>query len=158
MGLIDRAIVHMLPLVPRRVVRRVSSRYIAGSTLDDARRAIVELNAQGKMATVDVLGEEVASPTAAEAIARQYHAALEAIRSDHLDANVSVKLTALGLEIDLDLCRSLLAKVVADAGGSSRCHPERSWGAGAAASPSALGKPHLAPRVPSFGPTLQRRA
>ena len=115
MGLLDRAIVRTLPLVPRRVVQRLSSRYIAGPALDDARGTIAKLNAEGKLATVDVLGEEVTDAAAAESIARQYHAALEAIRSDGLDANVSVKLTALGLEIDLDLCRSLLAKVVADA-------------------------------------------
>jgi proline dehydrogenase len=114
-GLLDRAIVQTLPLVPRRVVRRVSSRYIAGPTLDDARGAIAKLNARGQMATIDVLGEEVTSPEAAVTIAGQYHDALEAIRTDRLEANVSVKLTALGLEIDLDLCRSLLAKVVADA-------------------------------------------
>jgi proline dehydrogenase len=93
----------------------LSARYIAGPTLDDARATIAGLNAEGKMATIDVLGEEVTRPAEAEAIASAYHAALEAIAGEHLDANVSVKLTALGLEIDLDLCRSLLATVVADA-------------------------------------------
>lgn len=94
----------------------VSAPYIAGPTLDDARRAVAQLNAAGKMATVDVLGEEVTRSAEAQAIAAAYHAALDAIAADRLDANVSVKLTALGLKIDLDLCRSLLATVVADAG------------------------------------------
>ncbi len=115
MRVVDRAIVRLLPTVPRPVVQRLSARYIAGPTLDDARRTIAGLNAEGKLATVDVLGEEVTRPAEAEAIASAYHAALDAIAGDHLDANVSVKLTALGLEIDLDLCRSLLATVVADA-------------------------------------------
>lgn len=97
------------------MVQRLSDRYIAGSTLDDARRTVVGLNAEGKTATVDVLGEEVTRPEEAVTIAGAYHAALDAIAGDHLDANVSVKLTALGLEVDLDLCRSLLATVVADA-------------------------------------------
>ena len=105
----------LLPAVPRSVVQRLSDRYIAGSTLDDARRTVVGLNAEGKTATVDVLGEEVTRPEEAVTIAGAYHAALDAIAGDHLDANVSVKLTALGLEVDLDLCRSLLATVVADA-------------------------------------------
>lgn len=105
----------LLPTVPRSVVQRLSGRYIAGQTLDDARRTVAGLNAEGKLATVDVLGEEVTRPAEAEAIAAAYHAALDAIAGDHLDANVSVKLTALGLEVDLDLCRSLLATVVADA-------------------------------------------
>ena len=97
------------------MVQRLSDRYIAGSTLDDACRTVVGLNAEGKTATVDVLGEEVTRPEEAVTIAGAYHAALDAIAGDHLDANVSVKLTALGLEVDLDLCRSLLATVVADA-------------------------------------------
>ena len=107
--------VRALPLVPRRVVQLVSAPYIAGPTLDDARRMVARLNAEGKLATVDVLGEEVTRPVEAEAIAAAYHAALDAIAGDRLNANVSVKLTALGLEIDLDLCRSLLGAVVADA-------------------------------------------
>ena len=93
----------------------MSAPYIAGATLDDARRTVAQLNAEQKLATVDVLGEEVTRAAEAEVVALAYHAALDAIAGDHLDANVSVKLTALGLEIDLDLCRSLLATVVADA-------------------------------------------
>jgi proline dehydrogenase len=107
--------VKLLPAVPRSIVQRLSAPYIAGATLAEARATVARLNAEGKLATVDVLGEEVTRPAEAEAIASAYHAALDAIAADHLDANVSVKLTALGLEVDLDLCRSLLATVVADA-------------------------------------------
>jgi proline dehydrogenase len=111
----DRAIVRLLPTVPRSIVQRLSAPYIAGAALEDARRVVARLNGEGKLATVDVLGEEVRRAAEAEAVASAYHAALDAIAADHLDANVSVKLTALGLELDLDLCRSLLATVVADA-------------------------------------------
>jgi len=111
---LDRTIVRVLPVIPRSVVQRLSSRYIAGATLDDARRVIAALNEEGKLATVDVLGEEVIGREEAEAVASAYHAVLDAIFADRLDANVSVKLTALGLEFDLDLCRSLLATIVAD--------------------------------------------
>ena len=69
MSLFDRAVVTLLPAVPKRVVRTLSSRYIAGSELDDARRVVAELNAGGKLATVDVLGEEVSDETEAAAIA-----------------------------------------------------------------------------------------
>jgi proline dehydrogenase len=113
--LADRAIVRILPAVPRSIVQRVSAPYIAGATLEDARRLVSQLNDAGMCATVDVLGEEVRRPSEAEAIAAAYHAALDAIAADRLDANVSVKLTALGLELDPVLCRSLLATVVADA-------------------------------------------
>lgn len=120
MRTIDRALVKALPVVPRRVVQRVSARYIAGPSLADARRTVARLNAEGKMATIDVLGEEVRSPREAEAIARAYHAVLDAIDADRLDANVSVKLTALGLHLDLDTCRRLLAAVVDDAASRGR--------------------------------------
>jgi proline dehydrogenase len=114
-GLFDRVVVRLLPAVPRPVVRRLSLPYIAGPSLDDARRTVASLNAEGKLATVDVLGEEVRLPEEAEAIARAYHDVLDAIESDRLDANISVKATGLGLKVDLGLCASLLARLVADA-------------------------------------------
>jgi proline dehydrogenase len=114
-GHFDRVVARVLPAVPRSVVRRVSAPYIAGPTLDDARRAVVALNAVGKSATVDVLGEEVRRADEARAIAGEYHAVLAAIDRDGLDANVSVKLTGLGLEIDFVLCRTLLESLVGDA-------------------------------------------
>jgi proline dehydrogenase len=112
---LDSAIVRVLPTVPRRVVRRLSSRYIAGPTLGDARRTVAELNAAGKLATVDVLGAEIARPEEAEAIAQAYLDVLAALETDGLDPNVSVKLTGLGLNLDLDLCRTHLEAVVRDA-------------------------------------------
>ena len=112
---LDRAIARVLPAVPRSVVRRVAAPYIAGPTLDDARRVVAELNAAGMRATVDVLGEEIAAPHEAEAIARSYHAALEAIAADGLDANVSIKLTGFGLKFDPGLCRALVGELVRDA-------------------------------------------
>jgi proline dehydrogenase len=112
MDILDRAVVRALPLVPRAVVRRVSAPYIAGPTLDDARRTVAEVNAAGKLATVDVLGEEITSPGEAHAIADAYRDVLAAITSDHLDANLSLKLTALGLKLDVGLCRELLGDVV----------------------------------------------
>jgi proline dehydrogenase len=112
---LDRAVVTLLPAVPRRVVQRLSGRYIAGATLEGARHTVASLNAEGKYATVDVLGEEVIEAAEAESIANAYHQALAAIHGDQLESNVSVKLTALGLKIDLDFCRALLREVVEDA-------------------------------------------
>ncbi len=116
MRLFDRAVVRVLPAVPRSVVRRVASPYIAGSTLADARRVVASLNAEGMRATVDVLGEEIARPDEAEAIARAYRDALAAISEDALDANISIKLTGFGLKLDEALCRELVFGLVADAG------------------------------------------
>jgi proline dehydrogenase len=114
-ALLDRAIVRLLPAVPKPIVQRLSSRYIAGPTLDDAMRVVRRLNAKGKMATVDVLGEEITSADEARAIAGQYHDVLARIDEEKLDANISVKLTALGLELDEALCRENLEAVVVDA-------------------------------------------
>jgi proline dehydrogenase len=115
MSLFDRALVRALPLVPRSVVQRVSSRYIAGPSLDDAARVVAELNAKGMLATIDVLGEEVGSPDEAAAIADAYHDALGRIAADGLEANISIKLTGLGLELGHELCRQHLEAVVRDA-------------------------------------------
>ena len=115
MSLFDRAVVRLLPAVPRSIVRRVSAPYIAGPTLDDARRVVAELDAQGMRATVDVLGEEITLEAEARAIARAYHDALAAFGDDDLDANVSIKLTGFGLKLDRALCTDLVRELVRDA-------------------------------------------
>ena len=112
MSLVDSAIVRLLPAVPRPVVRKISERYIAGEELDDALRLVRRLNDQGKLATIDVLGEEIAEPDEARAIAAAYREAFEAIERERLDSNVSVKPTALGLKLGYELFRSNLLEVV----------------------------------------------
>jgi proline dehydrogenase len=116
-SLVDAAIVRLLPAVPRPVVRRISERYIAGEELDDALRLVRRLNDQGKLATIDVLGEEIAEPDEARAIAAAYREAFEAIERGRLDSNISVKPTALGLKLGYDLFRSNLLDVVRHAAG-----------------------------------------
>ncbi len=120
MALLDRAIVRLLPAVPRPLVQKLSARYIAGPSLNDARRVVSGLNAEGKLATVDVLGEEVSHAVEAEAIAAEYVAALDAFERDGLDANVSVKLTGLGLKLDYDLCKRNVERVIAAAEPTNR--------------------------------------
>jgi proline dehydrogenase len=111
-SLVDSAIVRLLPAVPRPVVRKISERYIAGEELEDALRLVRHLNDQGKLATIDVLGEEIAEPDEARAIAAAYREAFEAIERGRLDSNISVKPTALGLKLGYDLFRSNLLDVV----------------------------------------------
>ncbi len=119
-SLLDRVVVTLLPAVPRRVVEKLSARYIAGSTLDDARRVVAALNADSKLATVDVLGEEVSDETEAAAIAAEYVAALEAFERDDLDANVSIKPTGLGLKLGYELCKRNVEAVIAAAEPTNR--------------------------------------
>jgi proline dehydrogenase len=111
----DRAIVRLLPAVPRPVVQKLSERYIAGPELRDAREAVRRINAEGKMATIDVLGEEITNEEEAAAIMRAYEDVFADIQRCGLDSNVSVKLTALGLQLDYGVCRENLRAVVEDA-------------------------------------------
>jgi proline dehydrogenase len=96
-------------------VRKLSERYIAGAELKDARAAVRRANAEGKLATVDVLGEEIGTEEDAAAIVDAYRDVFADIERCGVDANVSVKPTALGLKLDLDLCRDNLRTVVEDA-------------------------------------------
>jgi proline dehydrogenase len=111
-SLVDSAIVRLLPAVPKPVVRRISNRYIAGEELDDALRIVRELNAEGKLATLDVLGEEVGDPMEARGITGSYREAIDAFERGRLESNISVKPTALGLKLGYELCRENLEDVV----------------------------------------------
>jgi proline dehydrogenase len=120
LALLDRAIVRVLPAVPRRVVRRLSDRYIAGPELADAVAVVRELNAAGKKATLDVLGEEVVSAEEALAIRDEYELAMMTIEAEGLDANVSVKPTGLGLAVDPELCAESVRALARIAAGHGR--------------------------------------
>ncbi len=115
MGLFDRTLVRLLPAVPRPLVQRLAGRYIAGPEVADAVRVVRELNEGGKAATVDVLGEEITSVEEARSLTDEYEQVLAEVDLASLDASVSVKLTALGLKLDRELCRANLEEVVRDA-------------------------------------------
>lgn len=104
MTFFDQLIRHGMPFVPKPIVGKVAQRYVAGEEVADAMNAIRELNDEGAMATVDVLGEEVKEPARAEAAVDQYLDLLDTIDREKVDANVSIKPTMLGLKIDEELC------------------------------------------------------
>lgn len=99
-----------------RAVSRLARRFVAGDTLADAIREIKELNSRSIAATIDHLGENVADEKGAEEATEVYLEILEALNRENLDANVSVKLTQLGLDIGLEFCRSHLHKIAEKAG------------------------------------------
>jgi proline dehydrogenase len=111
MSVFNRLLVTTLPLVPKPIVGRVASRYVAGETLDDAVRVIRTLNQEGAMATVDVLGEEVSEREKALAAVEENLRVFEVIHREGLDANVSVKPTLLGLKIDEGFCRDNIGRL-----------------------------------------------
>jgi len=104
-----------LPLVPKPIVGRVARRYVAGETLDQALATIADLGRDGTMATMDLLGEEVHAREKALAAAAEYERMLDAIAERKLEANISVKLSALGLKIDEGFCQENLERIVASA-------------------------------------------
>lgn len=113
-SLFDRLVVGTLPLVPSTFVHRFARRYVAGPTLDDAVRCVRELEAEGAMATIDVLGESVTLSEQTEKTRDEYIRVLDTIVANRLPANVSVKPTAVGLAIDAalvrDNCRAICRK------------------------------------------------
>ncbi|HKH44957.1 MAG TPA: proline dehydrogenase family protein [Thermoanaerobaculia bacterium] len=115
MSVFNRMLVTTLPLVPKVIVGRVASRYVAGETLDDAVRTVGTLNSQGAMATIDVLGEEVHEREKAVAAVEEYIRVFQAISAQQLDSNVSIKPTLLGLKIDEGFCRDCIERIVATA-------------------------------------------
>ena len=104
-SLFDRLVVTTLPFVPKALVHRVASRYVAGETLDYAVRVVRSLEAEGATATIDVLGESVTSREQTVKTRDTYLEVLETISRHALPANVSIKPTAVGLSIDPALVR-----------------------------------------------------
>jgi proline dehydrogenase len=115
MSAFNRLLVAGLPLVPKFIVGKVASRYVAGERLEDAVRVVKTLNAEGAMATIDVLGEEVSERDKALAAVDEYLRVFEAIPAHGLDSNVSIKLTLLGLKIDEGFCRDNVERIAAAA-------------------------------------------
>lgn len=112
MYLLNKLIVMTMPLAPKPLVRRVANRYIAGDSIADAARIVRQLNQNGMMATLDVLGEHITKKEEAEATAAGYLEALEAIARENLDSNISIKLTAFGLKLDFEFCLANVRRVV----------------------------------------------
>jgi len=94
------------------VSRRVAQRFVAGETLDDAIAAARAVNRAGPSASLDLLGENVSDEAGARRAADGYLAMFDRIEQEKLDANVSLKLTQLGLDLSEALCQELLEKIV----------------------------------------------
>lgn len=112
MNPLNSLLARTLPYVPRPIVRRVASRYVAGETLEEAVETVRRLNAEGCLATLDVLGEDIVRMSETEETVTEYRRALDAIADHRLDANISVKLTALGLKLDGEGCREQFRRIL----------------------------------------------
>jgi len=115
MALVNRAIVAALGAFPEGLLWRFARRYVAGVTSAEALRVVRDLNARGFLATLDILGEHVASPADARADGLAYGEVLRAIQKEGLSSNISVKPTHMGLKLDRDLCLGILRDLVRQA-------------------------------------------
>ena len=95
--------------------RRVSGRFVAGTQIADAVRATQAVNHAGMSVSIDNLGENVTNPDEARHSAQLYHQILDAIAANHLHANISLKLTHMGLDVDEKLAREIVSGLVAKA-------------------------------------------
>ena len=97
--------------------QRTSARFVAGTQVSDAIRAAAVINAFGAGVSIDNLGENVTNAEEARASARLYHDLLDAIAASQLNANISLKLTHMGLDVDekmaYEIVRNLVAKAAA---------------------------------------------
>jgi proline dehydrogenase len=89
--------------------RRLSSRFVAGLNIEDALRSAQILNSYGMLATLDSLGESVTTEAEAHKSAEIYHQLLDEIAARKIKANISVKLTQMGLELSPDLAYTIAA-------------------------------------------------
>ena len=94
--------------------RRMSSRFVAGMTVEEVLQVAEAIQGQGIASTLDSLGENVTTPEEARRSADIYHRLLDAIEARRLNANVSVKLTQMGMDLDPEheLARSIVSDLV----------------------------------------------
>ena len=112
MGLLNRLVVGSAPLMPKFVIGRVASVYVAGDKLEDGLNLAKKLNSKGFTATLDLLGEEVNNRKETNKIREAYCDLLDGIANYGIDCNISLKLTALGLKFDEELCWDNLSVVL----------------------------------------------
>src|SRR5579862_1999811 len=97
------------------LARKFAERFVAGETLEQVLDSVAQLNAKGISASLDLLGESIHAESEARAGGREYLHMLDRIRERGLDANVSVKLTAMGLDLSEDLCVEIMHDIVSRA-------------------------------------------
>ena len=112
MGLLNGIVVRTAPYLPRFIIGKIASRYVAGDSIEEGIALVQKLNQKGFSGTLDLLGEEVTDITKASKITKSYCSILDAIEDAGVDCNISLKLTSMGLNIDREICWSNFKKVL----------------------------------------------
>lgn len=111
----SKSFAHWVTSNPR--TRRMARRFVAGETLEEAIAAARDCNNQGMLASLDYLGENVSSTADAHRARDAYLEIFERISAEKLNANVSCKLTQLGLDLSVEFCEGLVFSIVERAAG-----------------------------------------
>ena len=112
MNIINKALVTVIPVFPKKIVRIFANKYIAGDKLSEAVDKVKDLNSKNIIATMDVLGESIKDKNEAIQSKDESIEVLQAINKNGINSNLSVKLTMLGLAFDYDLCLSLITEIL----------------------------------------------
>lgn len=112
MNPINKLLVGVMPFFPKKLVRVFANRYIAGDKLSEAIEKVTSLNSKNILATMDVLGESIKDKNEAVQSKDESIEVLNEINKTGVNSNLSVKLTMLGLNIDFNLCLSLVSEIL----------------------------------------------
>ena len=99
-------------VIHNRATRAVSRRFVAGEVVEDAIEATRALNKENMRVSLDHLGENVSDAKEAMSAAQDYIAILDCVKQASVDANISIKLTALGLDISQELCEQNVCRIL----------------------------------------------
>ena len=110
-GIFGRAVVFILPVMPKFLIGWVARRYVAGKDLDSAVKVMKKLELEKACTTVDVLGEEIKSLEEAEFFVEEYKRVIFAINEENLNANISIKPTAFGLLLNREKGLENISKI-----------------------------------------------
>lgn len=112
MNVLNKVLVPTISVLPKGVVKLFANKYIAGDKLSDAVNTVKNLNQKKLMATIDVLGESITEKSEAVLSKDENIKVLNAIHTNDLDCNLSIKLTMLGLNIDREFCRDQVTEIL----------------------------------------------
>lgn len=112
MGILNGIVVSTAPWMPKFVIGRIASVYVAGDKLEDGIDLVRKLNKKGFVGTLDLLGEEVKNRRGITKTTQAYCDLIEGIANAGVDCNISLKLTAIGLKVDEGLCWDNLSVIL----------------------------------------------
>jgi len=112
MGILNRIVLSTAPWMPKIVIGRIASVYVAGDKLEDGIDLVRKLNKKGFVGTLDLLGEEVKNRRGITKTTNSYCDLIDGIANSGVDCNISLKLTAIGLKVDESLCWDNLSVIL----------------------------------------------